>query len=218
VLARRLTELLPGSLAIGEEGVSADRATLDLLAGERPVWIIDPVDGTNNFANSVPCFAVIVCLVQRGQTLAGWIHDPLANSTVYGERGAGAWEDGQRLTVRPAGPLAAMTGSLKRSVRRQLADRLAQGESGLPTIVKRYRCVGREYMDLARGQLDFVAYGGTLKPWDHAAGVLIYGEAGGHAAMTATGAGYQLIPPSASGDILLAPTPALWTAVGALYG
>ena len=209
-LSLRLTELLPNSHAIGEEGVAADPTTLNVLHGDVPVWIIDPVDGTHNFAHGSSCFAVIVSLVHQSKTVAGWIHDPVANTTIYAEHDGGAWEGGARLTLPAKKTIATMTGSLKRSSRHKLADRQSGGEKGLPSIVKRYRCVGREYMDLARGKLDFAAYGGLLKPWDHAAGILIYRETGGFEGMIGTGTNYQVKPEIFRGDVMMAPNRPTW--------
>ena len=66
------------------------------------MWIIDPIDGTTNFINGVPRFAVMVALVQRCETVMGWIHDPLTGKTVAAEKGAGAWQthSGRRNFVR----------------------------------------------------------------------------------------------------------------------
>jgi fructose-1,6-bisphosphatase/inositol monophosphatase family enzyme len=213
ILSKRLTDLLPGSLAIGEEGVAADIKTLKFLSDDKPVWIIDPVDGTHNFAHNVPCFAVIVCLVIKGKTVSGWIHDPIANTTLFGEQGAGAWyqsgelngEESNRIHINPAKSMHQMIGSLKRSARHNLDERRANGETGLPSIIKRYRSVGREYMDLARGKFDFASYSGSLKPWDHAAGIMIYKEAGGLNAMLGTGNPYQVGHRLIQGEVMLAP-------------
>ena len=214
VLSQRLIDHLPGSVAIGEEGVAADIGTLNFLSDDKPVWIIDPVDGTHNFAHNIPCFAVIVCLVIKGETVAGWIHDPIANTTLSAERGAGAWDqigglngDGSmRIHIKPAKSMYQMIGSLKRSARHKLDKRRADGETGLPSIIKRYRCVGREYMDLVRGKFDFASYSGTLKPWDHAAGIMIYKEAGGLDAMLGTGNSYQVDHHLIQGEVMLAPS------------
>ena len=62
--------MLPGSLVVGEEGVAADPGVLEALSGDAPVWIIDPIDGTANFADGKPIFAVMVALVRRGETVA----------------------------------------------------------------------------------------------------------------------------------------------------
>ena len=63
-LTRRLADLLPGSLVVGEEATAADPSILNRLSTDEPVWIIDPVDGTTNFAAGLPIFAVIVGLAQ----------------------------------------------------------------------------------------------------------------------------------------------------------
>src|SRR5262245_52401902 len=65
-LTRELRQRLPGSVVVGEEAVAADPQVLDLLGGEAPVWILDPVDGMMNFTRSVARFAVMVALSRRG--------------------------------------------------------------------------------------------------------------------------------------------------------
>jgi len=75
---------------LGEEAAAQDRGRFALLAGEAPVWVIDPVDGTANFARGQPGFAVIVALIERAVVRAGWIYDPLADTMVMAEAGSGA--------------------------------------------------------------------------------------------------------------------------------
>ena len=75
-LAARLPTLLPGSLLIGEESVAANPNLLETLQGDQPVWVVDPLDGTRNFANGDGPFAIMACLLHRGETLAAWIHNP----------------------------------------------------------------------------------------------------------------------------------------------
>src|SRR6185437_12134645 len=65
-LMRELEAAMPGTVALGEESVAADPTRLDLLAGEVPVWVIDPIDGTGNFAKGDARFAVIIAFVTRG--------------------------------------------------------------------------------------------------------------------------------------------------------
>ena len=66
-LAPLLTDLLPGSLVLGEEAAAVDRNLLDHLLGEHAVWVIDPVDGTGNFAEGRSAFALMVALVVAGR-------------------------------------------------------------------------------------------------------------------------------------------------------
>ncbi len=80
-LTRLLQDYLPGSLVVGEEGTSERPEVLELLQGAGPVWLIDPVDGTGNFAAGRPTFAVMVALVEKGVILASWIHEPSLERT-----------------------------------------------------------------------------------------------------------------------------------------
>jgi fructose-1,6-bisphosphatase/inositol monophosphatase family enzyme len=182
-LHAELTRLLPGSLVLGEEGAAADPTVFDHLETDQPVWIIDPVDGTINFARSLPRFAVIVALVAGGDVRAGWIHDPVRHATAMAKTGGGAWlvEAGgeeRRLERRAMPPV--------RKARGAAAGRFPGGkraldilkESGRTGPLHRVTSAAHEYLDLVEGRVDFATFGRVL-PWDHAAGVLIHREAGG---------------------------------------
>ena len=194
-LARRLTELLPAAV-VGEESVDADPDLLQALERPGPVWVIDPVDGTANFAEGRARFAMIVALVVDGSTRAGWIHDPVADRTVLAALGQGAWMGDSRLSVLPESPLAEMAGSVKR--KGPVAARVAS--------VGRKGSAAHDYLDLVTGRLHF-AHFDRLMPWDHAAGVLIHAEAGGWSGLV-DGRPYR--PVAERGSLLLAPGPASW--------
>lgn len=216
-LTEALTELAPGSAVVGEEAVDADPEVLAALGGSAPVWLVDPVDGTNNFANGKACFAVIIGYCAGGDIRAGWIHDPVNDVTVWAKEGEGTWidtaTDRRRLRLAAPKAIAQMTGSLGHRWTRRLKEKLKAGLGVPGPRLVRYGCTGREYMDLAIGRLDFAAYT-RLKPWDHAAGVLIYREAGGVAIVTdaereAEG-GYRPLPEILETTLLLAPNQACW--------
>jgi len=208
-LTPALSDLLPGSTVVGEEAVSDDAQIHDRLDGDAPVWLIDPVDGTTNFAEGRPAIAVIVALVQRGRTLAGWIHDPLGGTTATVEEGGGAWWNGARLRVSPPVELAAMTGPVPiKYVPEPMKEQLKQRRTQL-NAVRPLFCAGQEYLRLASGQIQF-AFFWRLKPWDHAAGVLLHREAGGHAARL-DAAPYR--PTDRGTGLLLSPDEASWRAI-----
>ncbi len=217
-LEAALTDILPGAGVVGEEAVSANPAALRALASDGPVWIIDPVDGTQNFADGKPKFAIIVALVRGGETVAGWIHEPVAETTVWAMKGEGAHEGGKRLRPRAPADLRGLTGSLNRRHHQRLLHSADPVEKDIGERALRYRCVGAEYADLARGKLHFARYGGPIKPWDHAAGVLIHAETGGYSAITETRKSYAPEPELKSRTLLLAPDPALWRALMDLLG
>lgn len=206
-LTAALTKLVPGSVVVGEEAVSADKGVLERFAGGRPVWIVDPVDGTQSFARGAEDFGMIVAYAEQGTVRAGWIHDPLRNTTLAATHGGGAWLNGQRQALKPPPNLAEMSGTL--------SGRLADGRRALDVArasnrlgaTRRGGSAGRVYMALAEGALDFAMFSRTL-PWDHAAGVLIHREAGGHAAFLDASA-YSLT--RHQGPLLMAPDAASWT-------
>ena len=190
-LSAALRDLLPGSVVVGEEGFAADASVIEHLAGEPAVWIVDPLDGTRNFSEGNPIFAVIVALAVAGETRAGWIYDPLADDLIYGVAGEGAWDRSGAVRL-PAPPreVAAMRGSVPSRPKARLQELAATKGTPVPTDMLRLRCCGREYMELLRGTLDFAMYG-QLKAWDHAAGVLLHREAGGHSGRADDGTIYR---------------------------
>ena len=101
-LTALLQDLLPGSVVVGEEAAARDGAVLHRLATDDPVWIIDPVDGTSNFAHAKGDFGVMVALIAGGHGVAGWIYDPVGRRMATAEIGAGAWVNGGRLGVAAA--------------------------------------------------------------------------------------------------------------------
>ena len=216
-LALGLPPLAPESVVVGEEDAATNPTVLAALAGPRPVWLVDPLDGTSNFAHGKPCFAVIVALYQAGEVRAGWIHDPLSGLTAWAMAGKGAWvrdADGvRRLSAAAPAPVAEMEGSLGSGLKKRLTAKRDAGDAETPARMVRYRCVGQEYLDLARGRLHFARYGGRLKPWDHAAGVLMHREAGGFGALIEGPAPYSPRPGIVHGTLLLAPDANAWDAL-----
>lgn len=185
-IKRDVEASVPGITFIGEESVAADPSLLDSLAGADLAVIVDPIDGTSNYAAGVPLFAVMASVVVKGETIAGVIYDPMGDDWVLAERGSGAWQkrpDGHatRLKVADSVPLGQMAGMssvgfLPDDVRPQVYANHAKLR-----MASSYRCAGHEYRTFAAGHLHFVMFN-KLMPWDHLAGVLISQEAGAHVA------------------------------------
>jgi len=117
--------------------------------------------------------------VQGGETLAGWIHDPVEGTTAAAELGGGAWMAGRRLSVAAAAAPAEMHGTLHASsfAPPHLA-RQVQARRDRVRAVKSLRCAGKEYLRLIAGDLQFSLFT-RLMPWDHVPGTLLQREAGG---------------------------------------
>ncbi|MCF8480132.1 MAG: inositol phosphatase [Rhodospirillum sp.] len=172
-LTARLLDLLPGSKVVGEEAVHDDPSILDRLQDDGPVWIIDPVDGTNNFSRGNPLFGCIVALAIGGETVMGWIDHCLERETTVAVKGAGVERAGAPVSLVPrlAKPLGDMEGYLGGKALMNLFHHRA-------ARVGRVGSAAHVYLSLSQGNGDFAIFT-RMKPWDHAAGILIHREAGG---------------------------------------
>lgn len=168
-----------GARILGEEAASRDPALLDRV-GEGLVWLVDPLDGTANFAAGHGPFGMMIALVEDGVPLAGWMLDPQSGRLCHAERGKGAWCDGTRVRARSSGgerPVAALATQFMSAARRERVDASARRRFAQVPIP---RCAAESYPRLVFGSND-VALFQRILPWDHAPGVLFLTEAGGHA-------------------------------------
>lgn len=176
-LARKLREIYPGPV-VAEEMTEQEQVD-HWRAGDAGLWCMDPIDGTSNFVNGLPCFAVSVALMQGGRSILGAVYNPVADEMFYAERGKGAYLNGEKLPIKEHVPTlrsAMASVDLKR-----LSPRLAQGIcSARPFSSQRsYGSCALEWCYTAAGRFDLYLHGGQ-KLWDYAAGSLILEEAGGH--------------------------------------
>jgi fructose-1,6-bisphosphatase/inositol monophosphatase family enzyme len=175
--------------------------------GDALCWIIDPIDGTNNFASGKPPFGIMVALAEAGETIGGWIYDPLRGRLCTAHKGQGAFIDGERISARASGqtpPVAAISLVFADPARREaLKTHIAPHY----TLVDIPRCAAEQYPRIVLGENDITIFERTLA-WDHAAGVLLLNEAGGKVARP-DGQPYRVdehLRPSLIG----AASPALW--------
>lgn len=205
-LARLLHEADPDAVVVGEEGVFADPSSLDELPTAEHAWVIDPVDGTRNFAKGRPDFAVILAELRHGRTVRGWIWQPLYRQLFIAEAGGGVTRNGQPLTP-PVRTRTVPLGATYLPV---------PGEDGATVkVIRSWGSCGIDYPKLITGEVDFLSYR-SMFPWDHLAGCLMVTELGGRMA-TDTGANYR--PGVIGRRLLSAMTPGLWDeAHEALFG
>lgn len=204
-LAEGLSAILPEALVIGEEACVADPALMDRF-GEKLVWIIDPIDGTGNFAAGRPPFGILIALAADGETRAGWLYDPLTGRMCHALAGKGAFIDGQRVQARESGmnpPIAGISLLYLDPGKRQAIIERARGGLNMVDIP---RCAAEQYPRVVLGQNDLALFERTL-PWDHAAGALFVTEAGGRA-LRADGLPYRVDDPRTG--LLAAASPRLW--------
>ncbi|BCB81258.1 inositol monophosphatase [Phytohabitans flavus] len=178
LIADGLRALLPDSVVVGEEGVAADPSVLDLLREPGLVWIVDPIDGTGNFAAGHGPFAIMAALVRGGAPVGAWILDPLAGTLAVAEAGSGAYVDGVRVTLSAETSQPLRGAAMSRFLPADLKARIQSGLPAIDEVMPGLHCAGREYVDIVTGAQDFVLFWRTL-PWDHVPGALLVEEAGG---------------------------------------
>jgi myo-inositol-1(or 4)-monophosphatase len=175
-LSRLLPDIQPGPI-VGEE-MTREQQAEHWIEGSDGLWCVDPIDGTSNFVNGLPYFAVSVALMRKGRSVLGVVYDPVANEMFYAEKGAGAFLNGERLPIKQHVPHLrnAMAEVDFKRLPRLLAEALAvappyssQRNFGASTL---------EWCYVAAGRFDVYLHGGQ-KLWDYAAGSLILEEAGG---------------------------------------
>ncbi len=174
--------LLPEATVVGEEAVETNPALLQEIGNAPLSVIVDPVDGTWNFAQGLATFGVILAVAERGEAIFGLLYDPVLDDWVVTRKGGGTWHvraDGhrQRLTLGDM-PTEGATGfvplfNFEEHVRVALAG-------DIPGVRRIWsvRCSCHEYRLMAGARADF-CLSNALKPWDHAAGALAVAEAGG---------------------------------------
>ena len=210
-LTAGLTRLLPGSEVVGEEAVAADPGVLRRVTDGGAVWIVDPVDGTNNFAAGKTPFAVMVALLRDGEPSASWILDVVADRMAIAEAGGGAYIEGVRVKTRTDDPgAAAMVGTLARHYfPADLRDRVNAHVGEFARVTNGHHCAGYEYPSVATDEQQFAMFWRIL-PWDHVPGALFLTEAGG-VVRHIEGDPYR--PADSGRGLLVAPNDDVWHTV-----
>jgi myo-inositol-1(or 4)-monophosphatase len=176
-LTQVLSERWPALQLLGEEMGAAQQQSL--LAGSGAgLWVLDPLDGTSNYAAGLPLFAVSLALVQDGRVVLGLVYDPVARECFSAIAGQGAWLNGERLRLDcPRSELADCVALVDfKRLPAALACRLA---SDAP--YRSQRSLGSVALDwcwLAAGRLQLYLHG-AQRLWDYGAGGLVFAEAGG---------------------------------------
>ena len=211
-LTDALGKLQPGVPVVGEEAVHADPSLIGKLSG--PCWIVDPIDGTHNFAHGKAPFGIMIALADAGEAVAGWIYDPLSGRFCHARRGEGAFIGEERIAAQATGetpPVAAISVIFLDQARREAVEAHVAPHY---RVVETPRCAAEQYPRLALGENDVSFFERTLA-WDHAAGALWVNEAGGRIARP-DGSPYRVDEPDRSGMIGAA-SPALWDGLAELY-
>lgn len=174
-IAAMIAARFPEHQLLAEEGTTAGQTS-------EYRWIVDPVDGTTNYAHGYPIFGVSIAVEQAGEIVVGVVHAPMLRETFVATRDGGAWLNGRRLRVSRTEEMnrSLLVTGFPYDIRTRPDNNLDHWN----TFAVRCRAVRRD--GSAALNLAYVAAGRfdgfwemTLSPWDMAAGVLLIAEAGG---------------------------------------
>ena len=199
-----LAEAFPGDAIIGEEEGGG--------SGER-LWIVDPIDGTANYARGIPHYCVSIGYLEHGVPTIGVIHDPSHDWLYAAARGRGAFRNDEPLAVSPCDELTAATVECGWSTRRSTAAYvdLVERVLGAGAAIRRVGSGALGLADVAAGRTE--AYCELhINSWDCAAGILLVTEAGGRTNDFFAGDGI------AAGNPLIATNAALCAKLAAVIG
>jgi myo-inositol-1(or 4)-monophosphatase len=171
-LEDEIARAFPGDGILGEEGLSRKRPR----GGARFVWVLDPVDGTNNFGRGIPGFAISTGVLRDGLPFAGVVYDPVSSQLFTACVGHGAWLNGRRLRVEAAvlGPRslfsirAPFSGDVPHYVQRWLGQ----------YRLRRFGSTALQLCYVALGALAFV-HDHRASLWDIGGAAVVVAEAGG---------------------------------------
>ena len=173
-----LKQRWPDIAFLGEEMSEAEQNAL-IADHSRPLWILDPLDGTSNFAAGLPFFSTSLALLYQGEIVLGVVYDPSRDECFSARKGDGAWFNGEALGQhRPQGPLKKGTALVDfKRLPAALATRLV---TEMPYSSQRsHGSVALDWCWIAAGRCHVYLHG-KQKLWDYAAGYLVLCETGGH--------------------------------------
>lgn len=173
-----LTRRWPEIAFLSEEMPREQQEAL-LAESDRPLWVLDPVDGTSNFVAGIPYFAISLALIVNGQPVLGMTLDPVRNECFAASRGTGAYLNAERLQVKPVNIGLRHAVALVDFKRLSPALKTRLMEASPFGSQRNFGSCALEWCWMAAGRGHVYLHGG-MKLWDIAPGALILAEAGGH--------------------------------------
>jgi myo-inositol-1(or 4)-monophosphatase len=175
MILKHLSTIFPDHGFLAEEGLNETK-------GSEFQWIIDPLDGTTNYAHRFPVFTVSIALEAKGKVVVGVVYDPMRGETFWTAKGEGAFLNGREIRVSSIDDLnkGLLATGFPYDIRVSEANNIVHFNNFLTRAQALRRC-GSAAMDLcyvACGRFDGF-WELKLKPWDMAAGALMVQEAGG---------------------------------------
>jgi myo-inositol-1(or 4)-monophosphatase len=170
-IAERLRTAFPDDALVSEE-TAGDPARVRCPRA----WIVDPMDGTREFTQRIPEFAVSIALSERGEPVVGVIHNPVARVTAFAVRGGGSFRDGTRVRVSSVRELARAVVIASRT---EISKRQLAPYAGWFRELRPVGSIAWKLASIASGEADLNVSVAPKNEWDVCAGDLLVREAGG---------------------------------------
>ena len=151
-------------------------------------WVVDPIDGTRNFAEGIPHFCVVVAIAAGDEVVAGVTYDPVRDELFAAQKGQGAYRNGQRIRVSDRADLGDGVLGFDLGYDFGSAKLLLEMAAGIWPRTQAYRLMGSSALSIAYtacGRIDLYFHH-SLSSWDIASGILLAREAGGQVLDRAT--------------------------------
>lgn len=186
IIKSTILSKFPNHKFLGEEdiepGIEASKAAIKRFEQEEHLWIVDPIDGTTNFAHGLPICGVIIAYASKGQVIHGCIHDPFFNETFTANKGKGAFLNGQQIKCCNTDELKSSVVCTGSPPNFKSLEACLRAQNILSSQVRTMRMLGSAATMLswiaAKGRVT-AYFEADLNVWDLAAGALIITEAGG---------------------------------------
>ncbi len=175
-LQAQLLALYPETVLLGEEMPTTEQAKI--LTSGKPVWCLDPLDGTNNFSNGIPYFSVSLALIFEGKVQLGIVYDPARDECFSADEAQGSQLNGQAIKLMDTGMQCRQATAIIdfKRLTGSLATRLV---TEVPYASQRsFGSVALDWCWLAMGRCHLYLHGRS-NIWDYAAGQYIFSAAGG---------------------------------------
>ena len=176
-LLQKLIKIYPGKIV--SEEMSTEQQNDQWESGNEGLWCIDPIDGTTNFVNGLPYFAISVALMKRSRSILSVVYNPITDEMFYAEKGKGAFLNEVKLPIKEYIPTK-LDDAIASIDLKRLNRKLATTISTAPpcSSQRNFGACALEWCFTAAGRFDLYLHGGQ-NLWDYAAGYLILEEAGG---------------------------------------
>ena len=179
ILKKKLLDLLPNALFVGEESFSDNPKIIDHYKKNNFCWTVDPIDGTNNFVKGREKFAIMMALTFKEKIIQSWIYKPLTEEFCFARLGDGAFINGIKINNTKEFNILESVGSISSKYWNNLyIEKITELKKKIINSSS-YGCIGFEYIDIMKGIRNFAVLS-KLYPWDHIPGILLIKESGGY--------------------------------------